>query len=269
MEGQQFKFCMNCGMRIPADDKFCTNCGAKLPTDTSDIQRPGMNTALQGNNDNEKVAQYELMLGRNCLNGVGVQKNYEQAVIHLKKAASLGNNEAPVLIAVAYMYQAIDILQGTKNLPAADKFSASCNNGHQTLNNNGQLNNIRNNTAKNNNSTGNKIGTVGKYAAVAAAGAIAGTLLHNNTSANSRTYQVPSYGPGEQPQPAPLYDNPVQENNDETYNNEVPAEDNNSINDQQDDYAGEEDSYGNAGDFADSADDSDSSFFDSDDGDLF
>ncbi len=260
MEVQQFKFCMNCGSRMPGTNKFCTNCGTKL-SDRQPVAQPSNNVPNTVNN--EKTAQYELTLGKSYLNGTSVQKNYEQAALHLKKATALGSSEAPVLLAVAYLYQGIDILRYTQYLPAADKvsFQNRIPGTHATANNN----EIKNNAG---NSGGSKLTTAGKYAAAAATGALASTLLHNNAAAGNKTYQTPSDGPGEQSRQTPLYDNPVQENNDETYNNEVPAEGNN-INEQQDDYTGEENGYDNAGDNADSADASDSSYFDNNDGDLF
>ena len=130
-----FKFCTQCGAKMPQENVFCTQCGAKFPVNTvnevnnttvqpvksskiTDIALPKKEQVqnLSGNNlAVNKMAQDEFALGKEFMNAANPLHDYEKAIIHLKNAASSGIREAVVYIALSHLYLAADIIKIAMN----------------------------------------------------------------------------------------------------------------------------------------------------------
>ena len=109
--------------------------------------------------------------------------DYEKAIVHLKNAVNMGKKEAAVYLALAHLYLAADII---KNNPAVMAENANMLSAvHSALPTANAVNNMpgnnhgRNTAAHNNqqNNTGSTLQNMGKYAAAAAVGAVAGSML--------------------------------------------------------------------------------------------
>ena len=92
-----FKFCTQCGARMPQENVFCTQCGTKFPVNTTNTVSkitdivPPKNLQVQNTAENNftvgKVAQDEFALGKEFMNAANPLHDYEKAIIHLKNAA--------------------------------------------------------------------------------------------------------------------------------------------------------------------------------------
>ena len=189
-----FKFCTKCGARMPQENLFCTQCGAKFATDEQaasrvkivDIPAPsGEQLPKQAVN---KSSLDEFILGREFMNTANPLHDYEKAIVHLKNAVNMGKKEAAVYLALAHLYLAADII---KNNPAVMAENANMLSAvHSALptanavNNTPGNNHGRNTAAHNNqqNNTGSTLQNMGKYAAAAAVGAVAGSMLRSATA---------------------------------------------------------------------------------------
>ena len=124
-----FKFCTQCGAKMPQENLFCTQCGAKFPVNTDVVQQPvakpkvidiapPQNTQnvqvtrqVAQNTSANKMAQDEFMLGKEFMNTSNPLHDYEKAIIHLKNAVNLGIKQATVYIALSHLYLAADIIK--------------------------------------------------------------------------------------------------------------------------------------------------------------
>lgn len=201
-----FKFCTQCGAKMPQENVFCTQCGAKFPVNTvnevnnttvqpvksskiTDIALPKKEQVqnLSGNNlAVNKMAQDEFALGKEFMNAANPLHDYEKAIIHLKNAASSGIREAVVYIALSHLYLAADIIKNNPAVIAGDINLLNTVNSvglgsRMTAGNikNGNREHIPHNDQQNGSSG---LQNIGKYAAAAAVGAVAGSMLHSATT---------------------------------------------------------------------------------------
>lgn len=206
-----FKFCTQCGAKMPQENLFCTQCGAKFPVNTDVVQQqvtkpkvidiaPPQNTQniqipkqVAQNAPANKMAQDEFMLGKEFMNTSNPLHDYEKAIIHLKNAVNLGIKQATVYIALSHLYLAADIIKANPAIMVGNANILNTVNSAMTAGNmpNHTTNNMQNHsknhmqTAQNNQSNGNGSSTlqnIGKYAAAAAVGAVAGSMLHSATA---------------------------------------------------------------------------------------
>lgn len=206
-----FKFCTQCGAKMPQENLFCTQCGAKFPVNTDVVQQPvakpkvidiapPQNTQnvqvtrqVAQNTSANKMAQDEFMLGKEFMNTSNPLHDYEKAIIHLKNAVNLGIKQATVYIALSHLYLAADIIKANPAIMVGNANILNTVNSAMTAGNmpNHTANNMQNHsknhmqTAQNNQSNGNGSSTlqnIGKYAAAAAVGAVAGSMLHSATA---------------------------------------------------------------------------------------
>ena len=185
-----FKFCTKCGARMPQENLFCTQCGAKFATDEQAVSRVKIVDipAPSGEQTVNKSSLDEFILGREFMNTANPLHDYEKAIVHLKNAVNMGKKEAAVYLALAHLYLAADII---KNNPAVMAENANMLSAvHSALptanavNNTPGNNHARSTAAHNNqqNNTGSTLQNMGKYAAAAAVGAVAGSMLHSATA---------------------------------------------------------------------------------------
>lgn len=185
-----FKFCTKCGARMPQENLFCTQCGAKFATDEQAVSRVKIVDipAPSGEQTVNKSSLDEFILGREFMNTANPLHDYEKAIVHLKNAVNMGKKEAAVYLALAHLYLAADII---KNNPAVMAENANMLSAvHSALPTANAVNNMpgnnhgRNTAAHNNqqNNTGSTLQNMGKYAAAAAVGAVAGSMLHSATA---------------------------------------------------------------------------------------
>ena len=189
-----FKFCTKCGARMPQENLFCTQCGAKFATDEQAVSRVKIVdiTAPSGGQlpkqTVNKSSLDEFILGREFMNTANPLHDYEKAIVHLKNAVNMGKKEAAVYLALAHLYLAADII---KNNPAVMAENANMLSAvHSALPTANAVNNMpgnnhgRNTAAHNNqqNNTGSTLQNMGKYAAAAAVGAVAGSMLRSATA---------------------------------------------------------------------------------------
>ena len=206
-----FKFCTQCGAKMPQENLFCTQCGAKFPVNTDVVQQPvakpkvidiapPQNTQnvqvtrqVAQNTSANKMAQDEFMLGKEFMNTSNPLHDYEKAIIHLKNAVNLGIKQATVYIALSHLYLAADIIKANPAMMVGNANILNTVNSAMAMGNmpNHTTNNMQSHgknhmqTAQNNQSNGNGSSTlqnIGKYAAAAAVGAVAGSMLHSATA---------------------------------------------------------------------------------------
>lgn len=229
-----YKFCTHCGAKMPVENAFCTKCGAKFAQTTPPPQptkpvNPKIDVAAssqqyvpprqsatntnyntqnqsqaqyfnQANSNNMQIAEQEFTIGLQYMDANNPQHNYIQAINHLQKAATFGKQDAKVYMAMAYLYQAMDIFK--QNMPILNKTPAYTNNvnpGFMSQNNmampnsanpqftpnpNYSTNQPYNNT-NNNQNNNSSLKNMGKYAAAAAVGAVAGSMLHSASTASA------------------------------------------------------------------------------------
>ena len=206
-----FKFCTQCGAKMPQENLFCTQCGAKFPVNTDVVQQqvtkpkvidiaPPQNTQniqiqkqVAQNAPANKMAQDEFMLGKEFMNTSNPLHDYEKAIIHLKNAVNLGIKQATVYIALSHLYLAADIIKANPAMMVGNANILNTVNSAMTAGNmpNHTANNMPSHgknhmqTAQNNQSNSNGSSTlqnIGKYAAAAAVGAVAGSMLHSATA---------------------------------------------------------------------------------------
>lgn len=189
-----FKFCTKCGARMPQENLFCTQCGAKFATDEQAVSRvkivdiPAPSGEQLPKQAVNKSSLDEFILGREFMNTANPLHDYEKAIVHLKNAVNMGKKEAAVYLALAHLYLAADII---KNNPAVMAENANMLSAvHSALptanavNNTPGNNHARSTAAHNNqqNNTGSTLQNMGKYAAAAAVGAVAGSMLRSATA---------------------------------------------------------------------------------------
>ena len=291
-----FKFCTQCGARMPQENVFCTQCGAKFPVNTGDGENniaqsinhkvvdiaPPKREQVQnitGNNfAASKTAQDEFVLGKEFMNVANPLHDYEKAIIHLRNAASLGIKEAMVYIALSHLYLAVDII---KNNPAIIAGNVNLLNtvncavpqsavGSQITDGNAR-NSGRNHIPHNNQQNGSSgLQNMGKYAAAAAVGAVAGSMLHSATAsaAENTSEHVPGTITSEDLITPDLQDYTNEALQDTDISSLDDAADHiEAYNDTEENTATEVAENDSVADSIEAADDGD--FFDSDDGSLF
>ncbi|STY70442.1 Uncharacterised protein [Megamonas hypermegale] len=198
-----YKFCTHCGAKMPNENAFCTNCGAKfsqIPTPQQNMAPTNINYNTSNSNtmppymhnqqtqqinnmpnpNNMQMASQEFAIGQQYMDINNPQHNYIKAINHFQKSSLLGNQNAKFYMAMAYLYQAMDILKQSaplQNNPSfsTNNFSSQASLFPQNPNNHGNQNNDNNSTLKN----------VGKYAAAAAVGAMASSMLHSASTASA------------------------------------------------------------------------------------
>ena len=216
-----YKFCTHCGAKMPAENAFCTHCGTKFtqitpPSQPTQIpqpsqqntisQKPNYNTQNQQpstnntqpqqinnvNTNNLQMASQEFTLGQQYMDINNPQHNYIKAINHFQKSSLLGNQNAKFYMAMAYLYQAMDILKQSaplQNNPSfsTNNFSSQASLFPQNPNNHGnqQFAFSPNNQANQNNDNNSTLKNVGTYAAAAAGGAMASSMLHSASTASA------------------------------------------------------------------------------------
>lgn len=205
-----FKFCTQCGAKMPQENLFCTQCGAKFSMDTT-VQQTASNPKIMDialpknvqvtkqeipNQPVNKKAQAEFILGKEFMNRDNPLHDYEKAIVHLKNAMNLGIKEASIYIALSHLYLAEDIIKtnssvmvsGVNALNAVNGAispnsmpSQSVMAGNMHYNGKNQIQTPPRNQS-NNNSNSSNLQNIGKYAAAAAVGAVAGSMLHSATA---------------------------------------------------------------------------------------
>ena len=221
-----YKFCTHCGAKMPAENTFCTHCGTKFaqitpppqptqipqPSQQNTIsQKPNYNIQNQQpstnntqpqqinnvNTNNLQMASQEFTLGQQYMDINNPQHNYIKAINHFQKSSLLGNQNAKFYMAMAYLYQAMDILKQSAPLQNNPSFSTN-NFSSQALlfpqnpNNHGnqQFAFSPNNQANQNNDNNSTLKNVGKYAAAAAVGAVASSMLHSASTASAAPHNT-------------------------------------------------------------------------------
>lgn len=220
-----YKFCTHCGAKMPAENAFCTHCGTKFtqitpppqptqipqPSQQNTIsQKPNYNTQNQQpstnntqpqqinnvNTNNLQMASQEFTLGQQYMDINNPQHNYIKAINHFQKSSLLGNQNAKFYMAMAYLYQAMDILKRSAPLqnnpsPSVSNFSPQAPFFPQSPNNhvNQQFASNPNNQAHQNNDN-STLKNVGKYAAAAAVGAVASSMLHSASTASAAPHNT-------------------------------------------------------------------------------
>ena len=185
-----FKFCTKCGARMPQENLFCTQCGAKFAVDEQSVSRAKITDipAPSGEQTVNKSSLDEFILGREFMNTANQLHDYEKAIVHLKNAVNMGKKEAAVYLALAHLYLAADIIKNNPAVMAENtNMLSAVHSALPTANavNNMPGNNHARSTATHNNqqnNTGSTLQNMGKYAAAAAVGAVAGSMLHSATA---------------------------------------------------------------------------------------
>ena len=138
------------------------------------------------------MASHEFTLGQQYMDINNPQHNYIKAINHFQKSSLLGNQNAKFYMAMAYLYQAMDILKQSaplQNNPSfsTNNFSSQASLFPQNPNNHGnqQFAFSPNNQANQNNDNNSTLKNVGKYAAAAAVGAMASSMLHSASTASA------------------------------------------------------------------------------------
>lgn len=202
---QNTNFCTQCGTKLNSNAKFCTGCGAPLeniaPPPVDVIINPSMNENIALDNLMQK-AHDDFALAQNHLDGIGVPRNYIQAMHLFGEAASLGHAEASEWIGICRLYQAIDIFrknslerlnakpinncipQGNVRLDANNQvfmqstnheaFGANSNLNHNTQHSK-ETSQVRDDTTQSDIAS-----SIGKFAVGAVAGAVVSNALHGS-----------------------------------------------------------------------------------------
>lgn len=206
------KFCTQCGAQMPDDNLFCTNCGAKFAPQTAPQNNAftSNNTVHQntvppqpsahiqqtfqpgGTSSYQQAAQNEFALGRQCMDAANPSRNYIQAINHLQKAVSMGVHEANIYMAIAYMSQAVEILKASVPQLAGMMSQMPMGNAPfaQTAVNNAYGANPQYRPMNyDSNQQSSTMSNAGKYAAAAALGAVAGSVMTDAANAGTASAQ--------------------------------------------------------------------------------
>ena len=199
-----YKFCTHCGAKMPAENAFCTHCGNKFPpqnpqqsqqnTQQADTNNHPSQQTNNINTNNLQMASQEFAIGQQYMDINNPQHNYIKAINHFQKSSLLGNQNAKFYMAMAYLYQAMDILKQSAPLqnnssPSVNNFSPQVPFFPQNPNNHGNQQFAPNsNNPANQNNDNSTLNNIGKYAATAAVGAIAGSMLHSASTASAAPY---------------------------------------------------------------------------------
>lgn len=106
MENNGYKFCSNCGNRLPADAVFCDQCGTKVPTVQANPNIP----QGTGNINNQFTPQQSIQYA-NEGTGVYVQKK--------KKAPKKGIVITAVVLVLIILFSSISRLGSSSNSPSS------------------------------------------------------------------------------------------------------------------------------------------------------
>lgn len=214
-----YKFCTHCGAKMPNENAFCTNCGAKfsqIPTPQQNMAPTNINYNTSNSNtmppymhnqqtqqinnmpnpNNMQMASQEFAIGQQYMDINNPQHNYIKAINHFQKSSLLGNQNAKFYMAMAYLYQAMDILKQSAPLqnnpsPSVNNFSPQAPFFPQNPNNHGNQQFASNpNNQTNQNNDNSTLKNVGKYAAAAAVGAVASSMLHSASTASEQITPV-------------------------------------------------------------------------------
>ena len=214
-----YKFCTHCGAKMPNENAFCTNCGAKfsqIPTPQQNIAPTNINYNTSNSNtmppymhnqqtqqinnmpnpNNMQMASQEFAIGQQYMDINNPQHNYIKAINHFQKSSLLGNQNAKFYMAMAYLYQAMDILKQSaplqnNPLPSVNNFSPQAPFFPQNPNNHGNQQFASNpNNQTNQNNDHSTLKNVGKYAAAAAVGAVASSMLHSASTASAAPHNT-------------------------------------------------------------------------------
>ncbi len=241
-----YKFCVKCGAKLLADSNFCTNCGAKCAS-----SEPSPTSTAQ------PIIDKQIQDGLKFLDGVGVPRDLNKAMECFRVSANNGNPEGEFWLGIARLYQSIAILRHSHKLASTASVSSTVMpSSTPTVSATGdKIPSRLNNTSSNFSPTGNGplnsgrsgssfLGDVGKVAAGAAIGTLAGAAIENMLTDDHK----------EEPTQTAQADNTNNDNqnNDDHVDNNYPPEDNNDY--QSDDYPPVDDNSSDYNDYG--ADDS-------------
>lgn len=178
----------------------------------------------------QQAGQNEFSVGRQFMDANNPSHNYIQAINHLQKAASMGVSQANIYMAIAYLSQAVEVLKASApqlagmmpqpgsvmptaaphmqpmQAGAVQPGAVPFNGGNGRYNMNpgpGQMNPQMNNNSQ----QGSTLGNMGKYAAAAAVGAVAGSVLTNAANASAQEHTASATAPHTSPEYVqPVYD---------------------------------------------------------------